>query len=1311
MDSTPATQPTPKRHGARRALIWSAAALALLLLFIAGLALVTLQTEWGARVLWQNAPRFLPGELSGELVGGTLKDGLTLRNVEYADQTKRVKVDRLEAKWGLSRSPLKLTIPYLRVGTADVTMLPSPDEPTTMPQEIKLPLALDLQSATVDKVIIRSEGEPATYSDISLQASSDRINHAVQLRKAVTPFGTVAAALKLNGNRPFNIDGTARIDGAYQDRQFNASADLAGSLEALGVQVRAAAKEFNAQAQIDATPFADVPFRSANIRADKFDPSAINPEWPKALMQITAQLAPVNASTDMSKLVVSGPVTITNSQAGPIDKGMLPLESVHATVTLDAQTQRLAQARIELPGKAVLEGGGELRSGGKGEFKLDASALDLHALHTAVRPTKLKGPLSVQLDGETQIVNLTLTDPDLSITADAKLTPERMTLSSAKLKAGPAKLDVSGGMARGASSDYAFQGSLSDFDPARFLATMQVPGTPKKKSPLDGIDADINMDFKAEGVLQPEISARVQFNVNESTYADLPMTGGGLVHLVGKRILPSDARLTIAGNNVDLKGSFGQPSDRLKVNIDAPALARLGFGLNGLLRVNGEVAGTIDRPLVDARYEAENLVFGNHRLASLSGMADIDGVPGSDPNAKVDLTLNARGLQSGEIRLTTVSADIDGTYGKHTISVDAKGQLRDQKLDVGLDAQGNLRETRQGLAWDGVLRTLENRGVPRVSMRSPLAVSVAPGRVDLGNTRFDIARAVVDLKSFQFNNQLVKSEGSFNELNIGHLLALRRQFTGEAPPVDTNLILDGQWNVTLADRADGFVRIDRSSGDIGISGPAGNSLLGLNALSLTANLQGNRVVVDAGANATRIGRLDGKGEIMLQSENGRVSLTPDAPVSGRVNVTIPRLQSIASLAGPRIALNGTVAIDLAANGTLSEPKLSGTVLGDDLALTLFDQGVRLRDGTARIILDNNIIELQQVQFQGGNGTLRATGRIPLDQSRTDISATVVADNLQLLASPAGQLTVSGQAKAANVNNQLVVGGNFVVDRALFSLPEQAAPKLDDDVIVIRGNESPAKAASKPGGPDNKPAGPFTPRVDIAVDLGNQFRFEGSGAELRLAGSLNIRSAPAEPIQAFGTVRIVDGTYEAFGAELAIERGLLNFQGPLANPNVNILAMRREQEVEAGVRVTGTVQQPRVELVSEPNVSEEEKLSWLIFGRAGGNSEPGQAQNAAKGAALGLLNKFGGQRIASRFGLDEFSIGSSDFGLQGQQVVNLGKEITDNLFIGFEQSLAGTGSVLKLTYELTQNWSVVVRGGAVTGMDMLYNKRFDKLRGG
>jgi translocation and assembly module TamB len=394
------------------------------------------------------------------------------------------------------------------------------------------------------------------------------------------------------------------------------------------------------------------------------------------------------------------------------------------------------------------------------------------------------------------------------------------------------------------------------------------------------------------------------------------------------------------------------------------------------------------------------------------------------------------------------------------------------------------------------------------------------------------------------------------------------------------------------------------------------------------------------------------------------------------------------------------------------------VNGDRLGLTLFDQGVKLKDGIARITLDNNFVDLREVVFHGGTGTLKASGRIPLEPTGRELSATITADHLQLLTDPSRQLTISGQARIANVNQQLQVNGRFKVDRALFTLPDKAAPELSDDVVIVHPGAVPKKAVAKlpATGAPPVPVAPGTtgmasllpPLVNINVDLGDSFRFKGAGADIFLGGALDIKSGPKQQPQAFGTVRVVSGVYEAFGAKLAIESGLFYFQGAISNPSINLLAMRRNQAVAAGVQVTGTVQQPRVELVSEPNLSEEEKLSWLVFGHggSGGSAGPGAAQSAA----FGLLNKFGGTSIASKVGLDKFSVGSSEFGKSGAQVVNLGKEISNKLFIGFEQGLSGASSAVKLTYELSQHWSLVVRGGAVTGVDVLYSRRFDKLRG-
>ncbi|MFC7517343.1 translocation/assembly module TamB domain-containing protein [Herbaspirillum sp. GCM10030257] len=1306
-------QPRRTRH----VLVWVVAALCILLALLAAVAFTLLRTEWGAKTLLQNAGRFIPGEFTAEFQGGTLLDGLHLRNVSYRDEKKQIGIDSVDAAWRFSWSPKTLHIRSLRIGTADVTLYPFPPEPATLPTQIRLPIHLKLDNASVQQVLLHQEGKDSRYADIQLNASSDQVHHRLRLEKATTPFGDIKAALKLTGDRPFPIDGNASLATVYRDQQVDADAKLSGSLQELGVKLAIIGKGLDGNADIEATPFADVPLRRAEVRVKGFDPRAINPDWPEAELAINASLQPKgqgpiqNQTTPSGSagsalgLTVTGPVEIRNGKPGKIDEGRLPLDSAHAIVTLDTQKQQLSALQVKLPGNATLEGGGELKTSGNGEFSFRASKLDLRALHGALVTTDLAGPLDIKLDNGNQKIQLDLTGPRLSARVDAHLTPAAITLHAAQLVSGPAKLALTGNLDRAEPSAFSFNGSLSNFDPAVVLANVQPAQLDKKtRGRLSEIDANINMTFEADGKLKPEPAAKIRFTVGESRYAGLPLTGGGLVQFAGKRVLPSDARISVAGNEINLKGSFGQPSDRLTFHADAPFLGRLGYGLSGMLQADGEISGTTDSPRVDTQYRAEHLAFGEHRLALLSGSARMNGLPGTAPDAGLVLDLTARDLRSGDIRLGKVDVAINGSYAQHTVRLGTDGRLRGARLDLTLAAQGALRQQKQGFQWDGVVQNLQNKGLPEFSLAAPVKLDVAPGHLVLGTARLSFADAHIDVQGIDYSDGRLRSEGAFSALDIGRVLALQEQITGTKPPLDTNLVLDGSWNVTLADRADGFVLVERRRGDIRLPGPVANNALGLNALSLRADLQGQEVVLNARAGTQQIGSLEGQGKISLQQRDGSWTVSPDAPVNGRVTASIPRLSNLAALAGPRIALNGQVALDVSVNGSLSDPRLSGYINGDRLALTLYEQGVRLNDGTARIVLDNNIVDLRQVMFRGGDGTLTIAGRIPLTNEARDLQATITADKLQLLASPAGQLTVSGQAIAARVNEQLQVTGKFDVDRALFSLPEKSAPKLDDDVVIIRGDQPPQKNAAKDKAPKSSP---YSPRIDVTVGLGRNFRFEGAGADLRLAGSVRIIGEPAETPQAFGTVRIAEGSYEAFGTKLAVERGVINFDGPLTNPNLNILAMRRNQDVAAGVQVTGTVSQPRVQLVSEPNVAEEEKLSWLIFGRSGGSAAQGQAQSAAKGAALGLLNKFGGSRIAKGFGLDEFSIGASEFGLGGGQVVNLGKELTDRLFIGYEQSLAGAESVLKLTYELTRYWTVVVRGGTVAGLDLFYSKRFDK----
>lgn len=43
-------------------------------------------------------------------------------------------------------------------------------------------------------------------------------------------------------------------------------------------------------------------------------------------------------------------------------------------------------------------------------------------------------------------------------------------------------------------------------------------------------------------------------------------------------------------------------------------------------------------------------------------------------------------------------------------------------------------------------------------------------------------------------------------------------------------------------------------------------------------------------------------------------------------------------------------------------------------MALYDQGIRLTRGVVRVALDQNTVNLQEVVFHGGDGTLRVQGR-------------------------------------------------------------------------------------------------------------------------------------------------------------------------------------------------------------------------------------------------------------------------------------------------------------------------------------------------
>ncbi|PUA20833.1 hypothetical protein C7W93_10435 [Glaciimonas sp. PCH181] len=1293
--------------------------------------LIGVRSESGTKAIWTTATWLSQKHLSGELIGGTLAEGVRLKNVVYQDATQQFAIDKIDGRWQLTLSPLKFSVSHLHIGTVEARMQPKPSTPMTLPTRLTSPLALSLENITLDKFSLQqgipAVGKPTELRNLSLHGQSDRVQHTLVIEGLDTAFGNVNATLHLQGEAPFTLQGGAQLQGAYEQEKYQIDANVSGTLSALNLEVHGNGDKLRATANIAATPFATIPFQRIQLSASNVNPKLFSAGAPFADLNIQADLVPVPVSSAekniaLETLAVSGPLRINNASPGAIDKDRLPLISAQAELRLDSKHQQLSGLQIKLVDNASISGTGEYHSDGEekntGKFNLNVERLDLHALHGQLQPTQLQGPINLALTPDTQEISLKLADKNISAKIDAVIDPKKVDVRLAQLTAGPALLDATASMARDGEAPFVVKGKLRDVDPALWIKTTAPKSTSAKKTSAEKIakpvSARINMDIDAAGKLTPALQLKLKFNVLDSVYDNLPMTGNGTINLAGKRLLPSDAHLSVAGNDAQLNGSFGVVGDRLNVKIDAGQLQRLGFGLSGALHLDGQVTGSMQRPAIKASYRAEKLQFGQHQVDDLSGQADIQTDLSAKLSAagnKLQLSVEARGYRGPEVVLNKVSANLSGTFASHALKLESTGTVREKPLALTLAAQGKLIESTSGYGWQGTLSELKNQGIPRIALDGPLSISAAADKVVLGATRLTIADAVIALKNLSFDHGRVQSAGAINALKVNSVLDLIHEFTGNTPPLKTDLVLDSRWDFGLTDRATGFFEVNRRSGDLRVNAGRGDTALGLSELRVRADFQGTQVNLDAAVAAARIGTANAQVQVGLIALGNGLTVNDNAALSGAIKANVPQLKTVGGLIGPQVGLDGSLAMDVKLAGTLAQPTLSGAVAGDKLAVTLYDQGIKLRDGIARLTLEKNVIALKQLEFHGGDGTLRASGQLQLGKSNPDISATVVADRLQLFASPDRQLMLSGQAKVANVNDQLHVDGKFTVDKALFDLPKNTAPSLGDDVVIVRSNGKSSTTLlsekAKLTRTAEKPAGSMTPIMNIDVDFGNDFRFRGSGADLRLGGTMTVHSEPFSPLRASGTIRVTDGTYEVFGRKLAIERGLINFRGPINNPNINILAMRRNQDVEAGAEISGYASSPRVKLVSEPNVSDEEKLSWLMFGHGSDSSALGQRQ--AAGQALALLGNYGGKKIAQGVGLDEFSIGSSESGLVNDQVVNIGKAITEKINLGYEQSLTGAASVLKLTWQFSRRWSMVLRGGTISGLDVLFNRRFDQFR--
>ena len=201
---------------------------------------------------------------------------------------------------------------------------------------------------------------------------------------------------------------------------------------------------------------------------------------------------------------------------------------------------------------------------------------------------------------------------------------------------------------------------------------------------------------------------------------------------------------------------------------------------------------------------------------------------------------------------------------------------------------------------------------------------------------------------------------------------------------------------------------------------------------------------------------------------------------------------------------------------------------------------------------------------------------------------------------------------------------------------QGEVKIHDSAIIIQTHSN---ALTLPSDvhiikPDTKTttssAISLDPRSHLTLHLDKAIKVGIGNTTGKLAGELHMTFPEDTPPICSGKIQLIDGKYKGYGQNLKIHTGDISYSNsPIDNPDIDIIAVREVplndetsslrnlEEDKVGIRITGTAENPNINLFSYPDqLPEDEILSLLITGQKSAFSDGGVSSSSLSPFMLG-----------------------------------------------------------------------------------------------
>jgi translocation and assembly module TamB len=1241
----------------RLLLILGCLIVALAILVPGALLWSVLFTTAGAQFVVRHLPQQLgPVHLVIRGVGGTVAAGLHVEHVEIDHELVHLEFESIEGRVALM--PLALQTIRVKSGSVHSALIEVKRRihPTTPGPTFFLPawMLISVEDARVDGAVLTvPNGFRLQGADIRAAAVIRHSYIRIFQAEGRLQDAHVHVAGELRAADPIRLDAEGRLDWTPAGQpNWMVSGTARGDLNALHILAQAE-HPFRARFAGEALDLTAHWHWAGSAVVQNFDLSA----WAvhSILGSITGRLA---VAGDAQGFSARGTLNPTGLRAGVFAAEFSGSYADHVLTARQVLVRHAASgARASASGTlAIVENGPRLAvSGDWDDFRWPLVGRDV-AVRSASGAFTLSGvlPYKVHLAGRGLAGGLS----EMPVDVRGTLAKDSFSFDPAEIDLFGGHASVSGRIAWSPGETWSVAGRLTNINTA--LLRPDLPGNVSFTIGASG------RGFEGQG----ELTAA--FGNLSGKLRGVPASGSGAVTHSGRTWGFNQIHVALGSATLALDGHV---SDRLNLTFAAAMhdLSLLSPGSRGNLKASGTVTGTVTDPIIVMSAHGGDFEYQGVRLESLD--AEVNFNPQArEQESKIDVRL--RKLTRKSHTVNSIVLTLRGPPAAYDVHLDV--------IAPGLAASAETAGAFGQGVFKGELTRLNVTGSEQLqlALERPvdLMLSAAHSHIEwlcLVGTPGSMC-ADGDWTPAAWSSTVTSNQLPLNTLTagmtpaveyLGTVSALAHLSGGATTPVQGDLHAE-LANAEIAHRLASH-KVEHTK--------VGTGQVLANATEAVLSVQ-----VDIGDSSagTLHGRLEVRRAPHGASLGERFEHWQDLPLSGELHVQTDQCDLV-SLYVPDIdRAAGHLGADVQIAGTIGAPSLEGSVKLSNGEIDVYQVNLSLR----RIALEARLTDAG-INFNGdahaGAGEVAASGQIEWRKLLPYGKFHLQGTNLRVADVPEAQIDASPDLDFDINGRRIEVTGRVTVPYA------KIQPK--DITNAVRASPDEVIVGSEVENPDER----FEVVSTVTLALGDKVSLDAMGLTARLTGNVTVRSGYDAITRGTGEFSVAEGQYTAYARRFDIQRGRLIFTGgPIDDPGIDVVAQKQFPDVTAGVKVRGTLTQPRMSFFSDPPLPQSQLVSLIL---SGGSLQSAQnSGNAALGQGAALL----AAELGSRVGMPDVSLETDPIANETSLV--LGRYLSPRLYVSYGVSLTEQLNVFKMRYTLGDHWTVRTELGTARGADLVYS---------